>query len=207
VYETEGTARLTVRLSKTSSRDIKVSFASIDGTAVSKKTRTANKDYTAVSGTLTIRAGYITGVIAVPIASDGIAEGDENFEVQLSKPINATIANERGRVTIKDGVPPALTSNSRVTLGREVTEPVYSLNAQILPNPFHTQGTIVINSSNTELMTVQIVDITGRIIEVWHGIAPNSRLRLGGAYRPGIYFGRITQNDESVVVKLIKIAK
>jgi predicted extracellular nuclease len=207
VYETEGTARLAVRLSKTSSRDIKVSFASIDGTAVSKKTRTANKDYTAVSGTLTIRAGYITGVISVPIASDGMVEGDENFEVQLSKPVNATIADERGRVTIKDGVPPALTSNSRVTLGREVTEPVSSLNAQILPNPFHTQGTIVINSSNTELMTVQIVDITGRIIEVWHGIAPNSRLRLGGAYRPGIYFGRITQGGESVFVKLVKIAK
>jgi hypothetical protein len=207
VYETEGIARLTVRLSKISNQDIKVSFASIDGTAVSKKTRTANKDYTAVSGTLTIRAGYITGVISVPIAHDGMVEGDENFEVQLSRPINATLADNKGRVTIKNGVPPALTSNSKTRPGREVTEPVNGLNAQILPNPFHTQGTIVINSSNMELMTVQIADITGRIIEVWHGLAPNSRLRLGGAYRPGIYFGRITQGDKSVVVKLIKIAK
>lgn len=204
VYETQGMANLTVRLSKTSGQDIKISFATVDGTAISKKTRTAQKDFNDVSGSVTIKAGFITGTVFIPVVNDGIAEGDEKFEVKIIKTVNATIADGTGQVTIKDGVPPAFTQ--KATLNKE-TLLQNSLTAQVLPNPFVNYATIVLKSSNRQALTVRILDVAGKVIEIRKGIAANSTLRLGNHYRPGIYYGEVMQGDKRVIVKLVKGTK
>jgi len=206
VYETEGTARLTIRLSKTSSQDVKLTYTSVDGSAVSKKTRTAQKDFTAVSGTLIIRAGYITGTISVPVASDGVAESDETFSIRLTKPVNATIADEQGVVTIKDGVPPARTRNRAAVPVDEVMV-AQKLSAQVLPNPFSGQVVLLIKSSKQQPVSIQIIDVAGRVVETRQELTSNVSLKLGDHYRPGVYYGEIRQGNERVVVKLMKQAQ
>ena len=61
-----------------------------------------NVDYTATTGTLTIPAGARYATVSVPIADDGIAEGTENFELRLSNPVGAGLANARAQGWIQD---------------------------------------------------------------------------------------------------------
>lgn len=89
-------AMLTVSLSKASTQTIKVNYATADGTA------TASSDYTATSNTLTFNPGQTSLSISVPIIGNTISESTETFKVNLSSPINATIAKAQGITTILD---------------------------------------------------------------------------------------------------------
>jgi Calx-beta domain len=62
----------------------------------------AGVDYTAVSGTLTIPAGSVSGIISVPITGDSLHEGDESFSVTMSNAIGATVTGSEGTGTILD---------------------------------------------------------------------------------------------------------
>ena len=76
-----------VTLSKTSTQTVSVDFATINEIA------TAPTDYTATSGTLTFNPGEQAKTIAVTVVADTIVEPHEGLWLQLSNPINATIAN------------------------------------------------------------------------------------------------------------------
>ncbi len=68
-----------------------------DGTAVQPG------DYTAiVAGAGVVPAGFLTTTVSVPVIGDTIFEADETFDVVLSAPVNATIADASGVVTIID---------------------------------------------------------------------------------------------------------
>ncbi|HEX4344696.1 MAG TPA: Calx-beta domain-containing protein [Solirubrobacteraceae bacterium] len=102
----EGTAgaraTFVIRLSAVSGRDVSVAFATANGSA------TAGQDYTARSGTLVIPAGSASGSIAVAILDDAVVEPTESFQLRLSSPQNATLANATASATIlDDDVPPA----------------------------------------------------------------------------------------------------
>ena len=87
-------AIFTVQLSASSSQTITVDFATADGTA------TAGTDYIATSGTLSFAPGQTTKTIPVAIKGDQLHEGNENFQLILSAPTNATIADGIGVCTI-----------------------------------------------------------------------------------------------------------
>jgi len=85
----------TVSLSKADSlRVVTVSYATSDGSA------SAGSDYTAVSGTVTFPTGSTTQTIAVPILGDTTVEASETFTLNLTNPVNATIAGATGVGTI-----------------------------------------------------------------------------------------------------------
>ena len=89
-----------VTLSALSGLPASVDFATAPGTA------TPGSDYTAVTGTLTIPVGHLTGTINIPIKGDAVVEDDETFFVNLSNPVNVTIADTQGQGTIlNDDVP------------------------------------------------------------------------------------------------------
>ena len=90
------TAVFTVSLSKASTSYVKVSFATANGTA------TKALDYTRTLGTLTFAPGATSMTVAVPIAPDDLAEGDEAFTVNLSAASGATITDASGIGTILD---------------------------------------------------------------------------------------------------------
>ena len=85
-----------VTLSRQSSRDVTVDYATSNDTA------TAGSDYTTTASTLTIEAGATAGSIRVPVLDDNVDEPDETFTVTLSAPSNATIDDEQGTGTITD---------------------------------------------------------------------------------------------------------
>ena len=53
-------------------------------------------------------------------------------------------------------------------------------------------------------ISVEVSDVSGRLIESGFGIAPNQALEIGINYGKGIYFARVMQGTNKVVVKLVK---
>ncbi|MBN1155718.1 PKD domain-containing protein [candidate division KSB1 bacterium] len=104
-----GTMSFTVTLSAASSKPISVFYQTVDGTAG------APGDYTGTSATLTIPAGNTSATIHVPIIDDLLDEPDETFTVDLSSPLNATIADGIGHGTIQDNDDPARISINDVS--------------------------------------------------------------------------------------------
>jgi hypothetical protein len=108
---TEGNAgqascTFTVTLSAASGFPVTVAYATADGTAV------AGQDYVAASGTLTFTAGSTSQPLAVAVNGDLLDEPDETFTLNLSAPVNATIADGQGTGTIVDDDPAAAISTS-----------------------------------------------------------------------------------------------
>jgi subtilisin-like proprotein convertase family protein len=89
------TATFTATLSTISSQTVTVDFATADGTAT-----TANNDYLFTSGALTFAPGIPVETIAVNVNGDLIFEPNEGFFLNLSNPINATVADGQGLGTI-----------------------------------------------------------------------------------------------------------
>lgn len=91
-----------------------VSYTTQDGTA------TAGSDYAARSGTISFLPGVKKVVVQVAINGDRIVEPDETFNLVLSNPVNATIADGTGSGTIIDNDNTNLTSATAGTLSRSV---------------------------------------------------------------------------------------
>jgi uncharacterized delta-60 repeat protein len=88
-------ANFMVKLSGASSKTVTVKYATLNGTA------TAPADYTAVPlTTLTFTPGQTSKTVTVVVKGDMVLEGNETFFVNLSAPVNATIADAQGQGTI-----------------------------------------------------------------------------------------------------------
>jgi hypothetical protein len=100
-----------VALSVASGQTVTVAFATADGTA------TAPGDYTSTSGTLTFAPGVLVQTVTVPVNGDTILEPNETFFVNLSAPVNATIADGQGQATANDDdAPPTALTIDDVTI-------------------------------------------------------------------------------------------
>ena len=107
VNEGAGTATFTITLSAPSDKTVTVDYSTSPGTA------TPGQDYTPVNGTLTFAPGETTKTVVVPIIEDLVYEGNENFSINLSNPVNATVSDPIGVGTIVDDgggtTPPGVT--------------------------------------------------------------------------------------------------
>jgi Calx-beta domain-containing protein len=92
-------ASIDVTLSAPSGRKVSVDYTTIDGSA------TAGSDYDLTAGTLEFAAGETIGSAIVRVLGDDATEGDETFDVDLVKPVNATLGTHPTVVTIKDNDP------------------------------------------------------------------------------------------------------
>ena len=97
----DGTMTFAVVLAPASGRTVTVDYETTDGTAA------AGSDYTAASGTLTIRAGDTAASIAVPVIDDAAGEQPETFMVTLRAPAGASLAVAAATGTISDDADPA----------------------------------------------------------------------------------------------------
>lgn len=89
-------ARLTVSLSKASTKTVSVAYATKNGTAI------AGVDYTAKSGTLTFAPGVVTQDLLIEVA-DPLPTTASKFTVELSAPVNATLLRSVGEVVLSEG--------------------------------------------------------------------------------------------------------
>jgi hypothetical protein len=106
------TATVTVTLSSAAAQTVTIDYATASGTAT-----VAGGDYTPASGTLTFPVGVLSQPISVTIAGDAVDEPNETFVVNLSSPVNATLADSQATVTITDDDPTPVLTISDVSLG------------------------------------------------------------------------------------------
>jgi Beta-glucanase/Beta-glucan synthetase len=90
------TFHFVIGVNPVNTKDIRVNYNTKDGTAIS------GKDYTAVSGTLTIPANQLTGYIDVIATADSLRQEDQTFTLELSSPVNATLSTSQITGTIQN---------------------------------------------------------------------------------------------------------
>ena len=89
-----GFAVFNLTLSSASSQQISVNYATANGSA------TAGSDYVPATGTVTFNPGETSVPLAIQVIGDTVLEPNENFFVNLSAPVNATIGDGQGVGTI-----------------------------------------------------------------------------------------------------------
>ena len=110
----------TVSLSRSSSSNVTVDYATSDGTA------TAGADYTATSGTLTISAGSSSATVEVTVLDDSHDDGGETLTLTLSNAANGTLGDSTATGTIEnsDPLPKALMARFGRTAAVHIVEQV-----------------------------------------------------------------------------------
>ena len=96
--EKQGSIPVVVTLTPAAATPVTVDYATADGSGA--KGAFAGTDYTAKSGTLTFTAGQSTQTISVPITPYSLVEPNKSFQVVLSNPVGATLANSTATLTI-----------------------------------------------------------------------------------------------------------
>jgi subtilisin family serine protease len=97
VKENLGPATVTVRLSAASDLEVRVDYATADGTAL------AGADYTPASGTLIFAPGETSKTFTVTLLDDAIKEPNETVKLALSNPANAGLGSpSAATVTIQN---------------------------------------------------------------------------------------------------------
>jgi glucose/arabinose dehydrogenase len=101
------TATFTVALSNASNEVVSASYTTANGSA------SAGSDYVAASGSVSFAPGETSKPISVSVSGDTTFEGNETFNVNLSAPVNATIADNQGVGTItNDDAQPSISINN-----------------------------------------------------------------------------------------------
>lgn len=80
------TYRFSISVTPTCSKPITVNYKTVDATAV------AGKDYTALTGKLTIPANTLSAYVDVTVLKDSLRQEDQTFTLELSAPTNASIS-------------------------------------------------------------------------------------------------------------------
>lgn len=90
------TFHFVIDVNPVNTKDISVNYSTKNGTAI------GGKDYTAVSGTLTIPAKQLSGYIDVVVTADSLREDDQTFTLELSSPVNAKLSATQATGTIQN---------------------------------------------------------------------------------------------------------
>ena len=93
-------AAFTVLLHAASDFEVRVDYATEDGTAI------AGEDFDAASGTLTFAPGGKTRTVSVSLTDDVVDEPDETFSIALSSPVDAAVGTASAEGTITDNDDP-----------------------------------------------------------------------------------------------------
>jgi hypothetical protein len=86
-----------VSLATPSSNEVRVNYATASGSATGAG---SNRDYQSASGTVVFQPGQVSKTVTVPVYGDTRNESNETFLVNLSQPVNATIADGQAVGTI-----------------------------------------------------------------------------------------------------------
>lgn len=138
--------------------------------------------------------------------------GNKNDKVTVcktTKPAGAvcieasSVVNQLNSGAFLGTCPPSMfTTNIMQREKNEIIAKKLSLKA--LPNPTKDQFTLHLSGGSENGISLRVVDVLGRTVEVRNGVAAQSTLQIGAGYRPGIYILEAVQGSERVTLKLIK---
>ena len=96
-----------------------------------------------------------------------------------------------------------LVSSRGIVDKKEIT--VSGFTIKTLPNPTNRYFTITTQSADQKSsINLKVINVYGQVIENRNNIAPVQTVKIGGNYRPGIYFLEIIQGANRKVIKLVK---
>jgi hypothetical protein len=73
-----------------------------------------------------------------------------------------------------------------------------------MPNPSSAFFNVIIKGKDESPVTVRVMDIYGKVIQLNRNIGASSTLRLGDKWASGTYFVEVMQEAERKVLKVIK---
>lgn len=154
-------ARFTVTLNKTTRKSVTINYATVNSSAVSPA------DYNGGSNELLIFPGRLSGFMLIPVVSDFVDETNETFGLNLSSPVNATIADGTANATIVDDDTAGATV-SPTTLG--VSEPNSSA---VFTITLHSQPIAPVNVaiSNSDVTECSLPPTVHLNATNWRGVA------------------------------------
>ena len=74
----------------------------------------------------------------------------------------------------------------------------------IIPNPSNNYFNLVINTSDASPVTIRIMDVLGRVVEIKNNMAVSEKYTFGNSIKPGVYLAEIIQGKNRKVIRLVK---
>lgn len=150
-----------VSLSATSGKQTTLSYATADDTA------TAGDDYASASGIIMFSPGQSTSPIIIQAKGDTLNEGNETFVVNLSNPVNVTVADGQGVGTILDDDAPVLATeqNSQRAIALDSVTFVRDPFAVTNPNYFGSDHRTRVILFTTNLILTPGLVVTAQAID------------------------------------------
>ncbi|MCP3906127.1 MAG: hypothetical protein GY715_21090, partial [Planctomycetes bacterium] len=102
-------ALFTLSLTAPSGREVTVDFTTAAG--VGATPASPGEDFVSATGTVSFAPGETSQTISVDVLADDYQEPEETFAVQLSSPVNVSLADAEGTGTIVDDDLPALAAS------------------------------------------------------------------------------------------------
>jgi PKD repeat protein len=123
--------------------------------------------------------------------------------------IKVRFGNSAGNITVKAnnscGSGPVRTLAIAMPC-KEAPEDISSsgFDVTVYPNPTESDFIFLINSSSTDSYSINIFDVTGRIVEAHSTISAAKEFKCGAKLTDGIYFAEVVLAGEREVIKLVK---
>ena len=108
--------------------------------------------------------------------------------------------------TVTSVAPPIVQSgrSSQLTEAKAEKE-IQVFGLRVFPNPSSNHFNVQVSSDRTtERIQLRVLDMAGRVIEVFNNVSEGSTLMIGKNYRPGVYVVEMIQGDRRRQVKLVK---
>jgi parallel beta-helix repeat protein len=131
-------------------------------------------------------------------------------KVQLDPFTSIILIKASGSTSISSNVSASAAAVTNTTVqgpGYINTEAV-TLTVKAYPNPSSYYFNVTTQGGNTsEQMTIRVIDMSGRQIQVKTGITTNNTLQIGQDLMPGSYILELIQGNKKVEQKIIKLSK
>lgn len=207
ISESGDRASVRVNLSTISPNPVYVIFTTVNGTGIN------GYDYRKkIDQVFTIPAGDSAGNILVRIIKDTMSEDSEYFYVQLSSPFNASLGDSLAKVTIIDddtqqNITDQTSMASLESTGMTKDEnSIFKFAFSVRPNPSTTYFTVVYNNTENQSVTINVIDLAGRLLETKKTTGSKGALQLGHNLRPGIYIIEAILGNSKIYKKVIKLS-
>jgi len=140
----------------------------------------------------------VSKTLATTATNINVADIEKRLRLALDS-IGASLAP----LTEPDEFEASAGSVARVSM-REEKESPGKLAVTALPNPSMNNFTLRIQSASSEMLSLRVLDILGRVVETKNRIAPNKTFQIGNNIQAGVYFVEVIQGTERQLLKLIR---
>jgi len=138
------------------------------------------------------------------VVSGAKGNGGTNYTGTYSSTSSATCSTSVGQ-----------RSAEPVTTGQLIVKEIPALSVELLgdekleviavPNPSSTSFNLAIKGNRKSLVSVKVIDISGRVVERHEKVPANNLFKLGQRLAAGSYFIEVIQDDQKRILRVIKV--